>query len=99
MSIFSLQLHFTMAVDFTTNNGNQTETTSLHFQDPIRRSIYDCRLKVIAECIESYSPSSKISLLGFGANIPPEMQFSQCFALVKHGSIMEIINQLIILER
>jgi hypothetical protein len=81
-----LQLHFTIGIDFTTNNGNQNEPTSLHYQHPHQRSIYGSRLKAVAEGLEALSPSSKISLLGFGAKIPPDMQFSQCFAL--NGNIL-----------
>uniref|UniRef100_A0A914YWH6 VWFA domain-containing protein n=1 Tax=Panagrolaimus superbus TaxID=310955 RepID=A0A914YWH6_9BILA len=81
-----LQLHFTISIDFTTNNGNQNEATSLHYQHPHMRSIYGNRLKVVADGLEALSPSSKISLLGFGAKVPPDMQFSQCFAM--NGNIL-----------
>uniref|UniRef100_A0A7E4VV57 VWFA domain-containing protein n=1 Tax=Panagrellus redivivus TaxID=6233 RepID=A0A7E4VV57_PANRE len=69
------QLHFTLAIDYTTHNGLQTEPNSLHFQHPHHHSPYATRLQRITSNLETIG-TSKVSLLGFGAK-----DMTSCFAL------------------
>lgn len=78
-----VQLHFTIAVDFTTHNGSPNELNSLHTVYPMNNSVYGRRLMQISNDLKSLE--LRTSVLGFGAKILNQnyntMELSQCFAL------------------
>lgn len=78
-----VQLHMTIAIDFTTHNGSPSDASSLHATHPMSQSIYGKRLSKIAHDLKNLG--LKASILGFGAKIPnpysKNLELSQCFAL------------------
>lgn len=98
MANFSLQLHFTVAIDFTAKNGGQNDPNALHYVHPHQRSIYMEALSSICsaitkfdKCVQAVSPTiilvvfrlNRLSLVGFGAKVSPSFEMSNLFALVK----------------
>lgn len=76
-----MQLHFTLAIDFTTNNGGPNDPTSLHYIHPHIFNTYQETLKAIGPDIMKFDRLNRVSLLGFGAKLPPHFEFSDIFAL------------------
>ncbi|KAI6181151.1 VWFA domain-containing protein [Aphelenchoides besseyi] len=76
-----MKLHFTIAVDFATNNGSPHDPDSLHYMHPNIYSHYYKALADIASCVCPYDAQRRVSLVGFGAKVPPQWEFSQYFPL------------------
>ncbi|CAD5226608.1 unnamed protein product [Bursaphelenchus xylophilus] len=76
-----LKLHFTVAIDFTANNGGQNEPDSLHFVHPHYQNFYSQALYEMSTKICQIDKLQRLSLLGFGAKIPPRFEFSPLFSL------------------
>ncbi|KAI6221275.1 VWFA domain-containing protein [Aphelenchoides fujianensis] len=79
-----MKLHFTIAIDFTSKNGGPTDPDSLHYVHPSYRAPYLQALLDVAEAVAPYDAQRRVSLLGFGAKVPPHFEFSNCFPLSKN---------------
>jgi hypothetical protein len=50
----SLQLNFTVAIDFTASNGEPHNPSSLHYFDPYQPNMYSRALQAVGEIIQDY---------------------------------------------
>ena len=50
----SLQIHFTVAIDFTASNGDPRDPRSLHYIDPSSPNQYTRALHAVGEIIQDY---------------------------------------------
>ncbi|MCL4137519.1 UNVERIFIED_CONTAM: hypothetical protein GTU68_020763, partial [Idotea baltica] len=73
-----VQLHFTVAVDFTASNGKSTEPSSLHYLGD-GDNLYMTAMKAVGEIILDYDADQLVPALGFGARIPPDNKVSHQF--------------------
>ncbi|KAH7973811.1 hypothetical protein HPB49_005322 [Dermacentor silvarum] len=76
-----LQMHFTVAVDFTASNGDPRDPASLHFLDPMRPNAYAMAIRAVGEVIQDYDSDKMFPALGFGARLPPDGRVSHEFFL------------------
>ncbi|XP_077546757.1 copine-8-like [Haemaphysalis longicornis] len=76
-----LQMHFTVAVDFTASNGDPRDPASLHFMDPMRPNAYAMAIRAVGEVIQDYDTDKMFPALGFGARLPPDGRVSHEFFL------------------
>ncbi|RXG67369.1 Copine-8 [Armadillidium vulgare] len=76
-----LQLHFTVAVDFTASNGDPQRPNSLHYRQQECDNQYSLAIKSVGEIIQDYDTDKMFPALGFGAQIPPDMLVSHEFFL------------------
>ncbi|XP_065287256.2 copine-8-like isoform X1 [Dermacentor albipictus] len=76
-----MQMHFTVAVDFTASNGDPRDPTSLHFLDPVRPNAYAMAIRAVGEVIQDYDSDKMFPALGFGARLPPDGRVSHEFFL------------------
>ncbi|XP_054924438.1 copine-8-like isoform X1 [Dermacentor andersoni] len=76
-----LQMHFTVAVDFTASNGDPRDPASLHFLDPVRPNAYAMAIRAVGEVIQDYDSDKMFPALGFGARLPPDGRVSHEFFL------------------
>ncbi|KAL3219719.1 hypothetical protein MRX96_030265 [Rhipicephalus microplus] len=76
-----LQMHFTVAVDFTASNGDPRDPASLHFLDPARPNAYAMAIRAVGEVIQDYDSDKMFPALGFGARLPPDGRVSHEFFL------------------
>jgi len=49
-----MQLHCTIAVDFTSSNGDPRDPHSLHYSDPYNPNSYVRALRAVGEIIQDY---------------------------------------------
>ncbi|XP_018013804.1 copine-8 isoform X2 [Hyalella azteca] len=76
-----LQLHFTVAVDFTASNGHPAQPNSLHFWDPRVENQYATAIRSVGEIIQDYDSDKQFQALGFGGRVPPDFKVSHEFFL------------------
>ncbi|XP_021950663.1 copine-8 isoform X2 [Folsomia candida] len=76
-----VQLHFTVAVDFTASNGDPNNPQSLHYRHPQMDNQYSLAIKAVGEIIQDYDSDKLFPALGFGARIPPGQVVSHEFFL------------------
>ena len=76
-----MQLHFTVAVDFTASNGDPRQPTSLHYWNPNQANQYEVAITAVGEIIQDYDSDKQFPALGFGGKIPPQYQVSHEFFL------------------
>jgi hypothetical protein len=76
-----VQLHFTVAIDFTASNGDPNHPQSLHYRNPSVDNQYSLAIKAVGEIIEDYDSDKMFPGLGFGARIPPTGAVSHEFCL------------------
>lgn len=79
-----LQMHFTVAVDFTASNGDPRDPASLHFLDPSQPNAYMMAIQAVGEVIQDYDYDKMFPALGFGARLPPDGTVSHEFFLNGH---------------
>ncbi|XP_018022776.1 copine-8 [Hyalella azteca] len=63
------QLHFTLAVDFTTSNGDVKDSSSLHFIKQGVENEYMTAIRAIAEIVQDYDSDGYFPALGFGGKL------------------------------
>ncbi|XP_077496561.1 copine-8-like isoform X2 [Amblyomma americanum] len=76
-----MQMHFTVAVDFTASNGDPRDPASLHFLDPVRPNAYAMAIRAVGEVVQDYDSDKMFPALGFGARVPPDGSVSHEFFL------------------
>ncbi|CAD5219140.1 unnamed protein product [Bursaphelenchus okinawaensis] len=76
-----LKLHFSMAIDFTANNGGQNDPQSLHFVHPHHHNMYSQAIHEVGVEICKIDKLQRISVFGFGAKVPPKFEYSPLFPL------------------
>lgn len=76
-----LQLHFTVAVDFTLSNGDPANPQSLHHINQYGQNQYTQAIEAVGSLLAPYSRDNKFAALGFGAELPPRNQVSFKFSL------------------
>ncbi|KAH9363693.1 hypothetical protein HPB48_002028 [Haemaphysalis longicornis] len=82
--VASLQMHFTVAVDFTASNGDPRDPGSLHFLDASQPNAYMMAIRAVGEVIQDYDYDKMFPALGFGARLPPDGVVSHEFFLNGH---------------
>lgn len=80
-----VQIHFTLAVDFTASNGDPRNQTSLHFRTHGVDNQYSLAIRAVGEIVLDYDTDKMIPALGFGGRVPPQGEVSHEFFL--NGSI------------
>jgi len=78
------ELLLIVAIDFTKSNGSIHDPNSLHYLDPNNKkeNEYIEAIKAIGEILLYYDNDKMITVLGFGAKIPPlKDKASHCFSL------------------
>ncbi|KAK8764365.1 hypothetical protein V5799_033022, partial [Amblyomma americanum] len=76
-----MQMHFTVAVDFTASNGDPRDPASLHFLDPVHPNAYATAIRAVGEVVQEYDSDKMFPALGFGARLPPDGRVSHEFFL------------------
>uniref|UniRef100_A0A8C6S5E4 Copine VII n=1 Tax=Neogobius melanostomus TaxID=47308 RepID=A0A8C6S5E4_9GOBI len=76
-----MQIHFTVAIDFTASNGDPRNSCSLHYINPYQPNEYLKALIAVGEICQDYDSDKRFSALGFGARIPPNYEVSHDFAI------------------
>ena len=51
---YRMEVHCTIAVDFTASNGDPRSSTSLHYMNPYEPNLYARALKAVGEIIQDY---------------------------------------------
>lgn len=64
-----VQIHFTVAVDFTSSNGDPKNSSSLHHIKAGTDNEYMTAIKAIAEIIQDYDSDGEFPALGFGGKL------------------------------
>ncbi|GAB6026834.1 Copine-8 [Chamberlinius hualienensis] len=76
------QLHFTVAVDFTSSNGNPLTPQSLHYINPGGHpNSYMLAIRSVGDIVADYDSDKLFPALGFGAKLPPSGSVSHEFFL------------------
>jgi len=65
-----LELHFSVAIDFTASNGDPSSPSSLHHDSPDAPSAYVNALTSVGAVLEPYSRSHRYEAIGFGGQLP-----------------------------
>ncbi|CAG7668662.1 unnamed protein product [Allacma fusca] len=76
-----IQLHFTVAVDFTASNGDPSHPQSLHYRNSGFDNQYSLAIKSVGEIIQDYDSDKLFPAMGFGAKVPPSTVVSHEFFL------------------
>ncbi|KAH9363687.1 hypothetical protein HPB48_022221 [Haemaphysalis longicornis] len=76
-----MQMHFTVAIDFTASNGDPRNRDSLHYLDPVKPNPYAMAIQAVGEVIQDYDSNKMFPALGFGARLPPDGRVSHEFVL------------------
>jgi hypothetical protein len=85
-----LEISLITAIDFTASNGNPQLATSLHYNNPMQPNSYVQAISAIGEILSYYDSDKMFPVYGFGAQIPPTMSVSHCFALNGNPSNPEV---------
>ncbi|RWS00751.1 copine-8-like isoform X2 [Dinothrombium tinctorium] len=66
-----VEIHFTVAIDFTKSNGNPQKKKSLHYLDPnnVNPTKYEIALRAVGEIAQLYSSDNRFRAFGFGAQV------------------------------
>ena len=54
VTVFRMDLNFTVAIDFTASNLESTDVKSLHYLDPQQPSLYAQALQAVGDIIQDY---------------------------------------------
>ncbi|CAI4227712.1 unnamed protein product [Auanema sp. JU1783] len=79
-----MHVPITLGVDMTASNGNPNNTDSLHYIHPHTSHYptpYEMALNYVVPSVTKHQANRNIGVVGFGAYIPPNHSFSQCFNL------------------
>jgi len=76
-----VQLHFTVAIDFTASNKKPSDPNSLHCILPNQDNQYTLAIKSVGNIIQDYDTDRQFPALGFGAKIPPSTEVTHEFFL------------------
>jgi hypothetical protein len=75
-----LQIHLSIAIDYTQSNLDPKNPRSLHYVSDINKpSQYELVMRAISEIVLCYDFFGDIILLGFGGVVPPLGETSHCF--------------------
>ncbi|XP_076469847.1 copine-3-like [Babylonia areolata] len=77
----SMQINFTVGVDFTASNGNPRDPNSLHYIHPYQPNEYQQAIRSVGDVCQDYDSDKMFPALGFGAKIPPSPETYHEFAL------------------
>ncbi|CAD5115458.1 DgyrCDS4430 [Dimorphilus gyrociliatus] len=75
-----LQVHLSVAVDFTQSNGDPAQSDSLHYHTSTRHSQYAYAIEAVGSIIQDYDSQKQFIGTGFGAKMP-DGTVSHCFNL------------------
>ncbi|XP_031637957.1 copine-8-like [Contarinia nasturtii] len=65
-----VQMHFAVAIDFTSSNGVHTDTKSLHYLSEEEMNNYELALRGVGETLQHYDSDQLFPAFGFGAKLP-----------------------------
>lgn len=74
-----LQIHCTIAIDFTGSNGDPSHPASLHHIAAGVLNNYEQAINSVVSIIEDYDSDKQFPVLGFGARLPPDGRISHEF--------------------
>lgn len=63
------QINLIIAVDFTSSNGNQLLTDSLHYISPSKQNQYQSALQSVGEILLNYDSDKLVPMFGFGGKV------------------------------
>eukprot|EP00190_Bangiopsis_sp_CCMP1999_P003603 CAMPEP_0198737594 /NCGR_PEP_ID=MMETSP1475-20131203/67940_1 /TAXON_ID= ORGANISM="Unidentified sp., Strain CCMP1999" /NCGR_SAMPLE_ID=MMETSP1475 /ASSEMBLY_ACC=CAM_ASM_001111 /LENGTH=579 /DNA_ID=CAMNT_0044501463 /DNA_START=406 /DNA_END=2145 /DNA_ORIENTATION=+ len=75
------RLSMSIAVDFTSSNGDPRLPGTNHFVDINNPNCYEVAMRLACNVVENYVSEQKYHAWGFGARLPPLWQVSHCFPL------------------
>ena len=75
----AFHISLTVAVDYTSSNGDPRAPESLHYLHGLNR--YATAVKDVAEVLSKYDSDNKIQAFGFGAKLVPGGPVDHCFPL------------------
>src|SRR5688572_11923492 len=85
LHIFSTELDFTVAIDFTKSNLPIDDQSSLHRLDTENANQYEMAIMALADICQHYSRSKIFRAYGFGAKLPTDGKVHYNFPLVSFG--------------
>lgn len=74
-----LQVHCTVAIDFTGSNGDPATPNSLHYITHNSLNNYEQAINSVVSIIQDYDTDKQFPVLGFGARLPPDGRISHEF--------------------
>ncbi|KAK6635208.1 hypothetical protein RUM44_000459 [Polyplax serrata] len=80
-----VQLHCSIAIDFTGSNGNPSSPDSLHYISN-QPNMYEQAIISVGSIIQDYDTDKQFPVLGFGARLPPDGRVSHEFFVNMHPS-------------
>ncbi|KAJ1521162.1 hypothetical protein ONE63_002857 [Megalurothrips usitatus] len=78
-----VQLHCSIAIDFTGSNGDPSTPESLHYVSNVPNS-YELAIRSVGNIIQDYDSDKQFPVLGFGARLPPDGRVSHEFFVNMH---------------
>lgn len=78
-----VQLHCSIAIDFTGSNGDPSTPQSLHYVSNVPNS-YELAIRSVGQIIQDYDSDKQFPVLGFGARLPPDGRVSHEFFVNMH---------------
>lgn len=75
------RLTMSIAVDFTSSNGDPRVPGTHHYVDPNHPNNYETAIRMACNVVENYVSEKKYAAYGFGARLPPVWTVSHCFPL------------------
>ncbi|XP_046563464.1 copine-3-like isoform X1 [Haliotis rubra] len=75
------QINLTVGVDFTASNGDPRQPNSLHYFNQHQPTEYAQAIQAVGNVVQDYDSDKLFPALGFGAQIPPNMEVSFEFAM------------------
>lgn len=76
-----LEINMSLAIDFTSSNGNPNNAGSLHALDLYVDNPYEKAIKYCGEIIAQYDTDKIFPCFGYGAILPNQKEVSHCFSL------------------
>lgn len=72
-----------VAIDYTASNGDPSDPSSLHYNDPDRtkKNQYEIAMEQVGKVLETYAYKKKFMAYGYGGKVNGQEQVSHCFEL------------------
>ena len=76
-------INMSVAIDYTASNGDPTEPSSLHYNNPDKekKNQYETAMEQVGKVLETYAYKKKFMAFGFGGRVGSSEHCSHCFEL------------------